>query len=118
MNPRCFLLLDHCGWVMEDLRIFLQPFNTWQTSEKFREFCRIVNGELGVSLPMAFTNDCAERIIHLLQLRISTVRSEGRLQSCIVAVEELRRRCKDFKANNFNNKKLQTAVRNMLQLNR
>jgi hypothetical protein len=27
------------------------------------------------------------------------------------------RRCKDFKANNFNNKKLQTAVRNMLQLN-
>ena len=60
INARSFLLLDHLGWSKEDLVIFSLPFSQWDTSQKFQELCRVING-------MAVVNDNAERTIKMMK---------------------------------------------------
>ena len=54
MNADSFLLFDHSGWTKEDLAIFSQPCNTWETSDKFRQFCDMVEN-------LSLLNDSVER---------------------------------------------------------
>ena len=54
VNADSFLLLEHCGWSKEDLAIFRQPCSTWDTSDKFTDFCEMVAN-------LSLLNDSVER---------------------------------------------------------
>ena len=54
VNTESFLLFEHCGWSKEDLAIFGQPCSTWETSQKFTEFCDMVAN-------LSLLNDNVER---------------------------------------------------------
>ena len=63
-----------------------------------------------------FFQQFSSRLIKVVKDRIRTVHEEDRLQELIVWVAALRKRCSGHKASNFNNRKLQTAVRRVLQI--
>ena len=110
INRDSFLILDHLGWVKEDLKIFLEPYNEWRrSSRKFEELYQFLSG-------LIFLNDTAERTIKLLKDTIRSVHDEGFLHNLVMTVEEMRARCGNFKSSNYNNLKLCRAIRSMLQL--
>ena len=55
-NDRTFLLLDHLRWTLEDLEVFHQPVEQWETSAKYRELILFIN-------VMHVVNDTAERLV-------------------------------------------------------
>lgn len=54
VNKDSFLFMDLLGWRKEDLDIFLQPYDTWSSSEKFEHFCVMVQN-------LSLLNDNVER---------------------------------------------------------
>ena len=54
MNKDSFLLFDLLGWEKDDLNIFLEPCNTWRESDKFDNFCVMVEN-------LSLLNDNVER---------------------------------------------------------
>ena len=109
INARSFLLLDHLGWSKEDLVVFSLPFSQWNTSQKFQELCRVING-------MAVVNDNAERTIKMMKDYIKTTRSEDGFPRTLISVDVMRERRGRFKNSNFNNAQLKTAVCGILDL--
>ena len=65
---------------------------------------------------MTVLNNMAERKIALMKGRIGKVHEEQRLQDMLITTDQLRKRCKGFKVSNFNNLKLQRAIRQVLKL--
>ena len=111
INKDSYLILDHLGWVKEDLQIFLEPCSEWRRgSQKYNKLHHFLSG-------LIFLNDTAERTIKLLKDRIRSVHDEGFLHNLVMTVEEMRARCGNFKSSNYNNRKLQKAIRDMLKLN-
>ena len=111
INKDSYLILDHLGWVKEDLQIFLEPCSEWRRgSQKYNELHHFLSG-------LIFLNDTAERTIKLPKDRIRSVHDEGFLHNLVMTVEEMRARCGNFKSSNYNNRKLQKAIRDMLKLN-
>ena len=109
VGPRSFLLLDHLHWTKADLEFFSLPYTEWKENEKYQEL-------LAVILQLKVVNDNAERMIKFIKDRIMSVRSENALQDILISVDEMRKRCGSYKANNMNNTKLCKAVRGMLEL--
>ena len=72
--------MDLLGWRKEDLNVFLQPFDTWHTSEKFQHFCVMVQN-------LSLLNDNVERWKFQPYLISTTSRQvdqagEGPAQNC------------------------------------
>ena len=110
VNKDIFLILDHLGWEKEDLQVFEMPYNTWrESSHKFEKLYHFLSG-------LILLNDTTERTIKLMKDTIRSVHDEGFLQNLIITTEEMRARCGNFKSNNYNNVKLQRAIRNMLKI--
>ena len=62
VNEQSFSMLDHLGWVKEDLEVFSRPFHEWQEKEEFRNFVTFVNGSFENAISgMSLLNDEAER---------------------------------------------------------
>ena len=110
VNKDSFLFLDHLGWEKEDLEVFKLSYNNWRrSSPKFDKLYQFLSG-------LIFLNDTAERTIKLMKDTIRSVHDEGFLQNLIMTTEEMRARCGNFRSNNYNNAKLQRAIRSMLRI--
>ena len=105
------------GWKRDDFQVFRQPCARWGESLPFARFHVFVNGSHADNITgMTLLNDQAERKIALMKARIGKVHEEKRLQDMLITTDELRKRCAGFKMNNFTNKKLQKAIRQILEL--
>ena len=90
VNGRSFTLPDLLGFTPDDLQFFNLDVSEWENNQVYQVLHQFVN-------QLTVVNDPAERFIKTLKDWLGTVRSEERLLSTLLSVEELRRLNDQFK---------------------
>ena len=65
-------------------------------------------------LQVRYGRKCSE--FYFLVCKFMLTKLNCLVKNILITTDELRKRCLDFRANNFNNKKLQKAIRSVLNL--
>ena len=90
LNGRSFTLFDLLGYTFDELQFFNLDVSEWKNNAVYQNLHQFVT-------QLTIVNDPAERFIKTLKDWLGTVKSEKRLMSTLLSVEELRRLDEQFK---------------------